>query len=178
MKLFFRWLGLALLFICLADVRAQTTPSVITMQDAATATGNGTSLIVGVSSAAPGANLGAVGIQITGTFSATVTFEATTDGTNWTAVMATNLNDDVRATTATAAGHYTILYGSAIRIRARISAYTSGTVTVKARLIPGLTAVQSHVASVHDQACWRVSGYAECFTRSIDRRRQRFAIIG
>jgi hypothetical protein len=140
MKLFFRWLGLALLFICLADVRAQTTPSVITMQDAATATGNGTSLIVGVSSAAPGANLGAVGVQIIGTFSATITFEATTDGTNWTSIMATELADDSRATTATAAGHYTILYGSAIRIRARISAYTSGTVTVKARLIPGLTA--------------------------------------
>lgn len=61
MKLFFRWLGIALLFICLADVRAQTTPSVMTMHDAATATGNGTSLVVGVSAANPGANLGAVG---------------------------------------------------------------------------------------------------------------------
>jgi hypothetical protein len=134
-------LGLVLACLIAASaVSAQTTPSVITMQDAATATGNGTSLVVGVSSAAPGANLGAVGVQIVGTFSATITFEATTDGTNWTSIMATELADDSRATTATAAGHYTILYGSAIRIRARISAYTSGTVTVKARLIPGLTA--------------------------------------
>lgn len=141
MKHQFKTLGIALLFVALcADIRAQTTPQVITMQDAATGTGNGTALVVAVSSAAPGANLGAVGIQITGTFSATVTFEATTDGTNWTAVMATNLNDDARATTATAAGHYTILYGSAIRVRARISTYASGSVTIKARLIPGLTA--------------------------------------
>lgn len=141
MKHLFKTLGIALLFVALlADIRAQTTPQVITMQDAATATGNGTAIVIAVSAAAPGANLGAVGIQITGTFSATVTFEATTDGTNWTAVMATNLADDARATTATAAGHYTILYGSAIRIRARISSYSSGAVTVKGRLIPGLTA--------------------------------------
>ena len=141
MKHLLKTLGIALLFVALlADIRAQTTPSVVTMQSAATATGNGTAIVIGTSAAAPGANLGAVGIQITGTFSATVTFEATTDGSNWTAVMATNLNDDSRATTATAAGHYTILYGSAIRVRARISSYSSGSVTITGRLIPGLTA--------------------------------------
>ena len=130
-----------LVLLCFSiSIRAQTTPSVVTMQNAATATGNGTAIVVGVSAANPGANLGAVGVQIVGTFSATITFEATTDGTNWTPVMATNLEDDVRATTATAAGQYTILYGSAIRIRARISSYSSGLVTVKGRLIPGLTA--------------------------------------
>lgn len=118
----------------------QSTPSLVTMHNAATATGNGTELVIGQSAAVPSANLGAVGIQITGTFSGTVTFEASSDGTNWTPIMATNLADDVRATTATAAGHYTMLYGSAIRVRARISAYSSGTITVKGRLIPGLTA--------------------------------------
>lgn len=118
----------------------QSTPSLVTMHNAATATGNGTELVIGQSAAVPSANLGAVGIQITGTFSGTVTFEASSDGTNWTPIMATNLADDARATTATAAGHYTMLYGSAIRVRARISAYSSGTITVKGRLIPGLTA--------------------------------------
>lgn len=134
---------LGLLLACVfvfTSTAAQTTPSVVTMQNAATATGNGTAIIIGVSAAAPGANLGAVGIQITGTFSATITFEATTDGTNWSSVMATELADDSRATTATAAGHYTILYGSAVYVRARISSYSSGTITVKGRLIPGLTA--------------------------------------
>ena len=141
MKLLFRTLGIAVLIVAsICTAQSQTTPSVMTMQDAATATGNGTALVVGVSAANPGANLGAVGVQIVGTFSATITFEATTDGTNWTSIMATELADDSRATTATAAGHYTILYGSAVRIRARISSYSSGSVTVKARLIPGLTA--------------------------------------
>ena len=130
-----------LVLLCLSiSIRAQTTPSVITMHDAATATGNGTAIVVGVNAANPGANLGAVGVQIVGSGTWEVTFEATTDGTNWSPVMATNLEDDVRATTATAAGQYTILYGSAIRIRARISSFSSGSVTVKGRLIPGLTA--------------------------------------
>lgn len=120
------------------------TPTPTTLQNAATATGNGTPLNINGPAGNPANTLGAAGIQIIGSGTWVVTFEVTTDGTNWTAAMATNLADDVRDTTASAAGHYTILYGSAVSVRARVSSYTSGSVTAKGRLIPGLV---SRVAS-------------------------------
>lgn len=129
---------LVLLCMVLAlPVRAQ--PQVITMQNAATATGNGTAIVVSTSSSTSGSNHGAIGVQIIEVVSGTweITFEKTSDGTNWTAVMATNEADDTRATTATAAGHYTVVIGSAVQFRARISSYSSGTITVKGRLTQG-----------------------------------------
>lgn len=129
---------LVLLCVVLAlPVRAQ--PQVITMQNAATATGNGTAIVVSTSSSTSGSNHGAIGVQIIEVVSGTweITFEKTSDGTNWTAVMATNEADDTRATTATAAGHYTVVIGSAVQFRARISSYSSGTITVKGRLTQG-----------------------------------------
>jgi len=94
-----------------------------TMQDAAGATADGTEVDVAGSEA--------ICIQLSGTFSATVTFEATVDNTNWIAVQATDLNAGTAATTATAAGLYRIDTKGLSQVRARISAYTSGSVTAK-----------------------------------------------
>jgi len=92
------------------------------LQDAAAATGNGVELDV---AGCPTASL-----QVSGTFSATVTFEGTVDGANWIAIQMTNLNAGTASTTATAAGLFAGNVAGLLKIRARISAYTSGNVTV------------------------------------------------
>lgn len=128
--------AIALVAILSIGAFAQPAQNVVTMQNAATSVGNGTA--IKTASQTTNAMFGAVGFQVTGTFSATITFEVTFDGSTWVEVMATNLSDDTRATTATAAGAYSVLLNGALQCRARISAYTSGSVTVKGRLIPGL----------------------------------------
>ena len=137
-------LGLLLAWSLVATIRlpvaAQQTPTVTTMQNAVTATGNGTPLYVTGPAANPANVIGAAGIQVIGTFSGTVTFESTTDGSHWVEVLATNLSDNTQATTTTAAGQFTILLGSAVQVRARVSAYASGSITVVGRLVPGLVA--------------------------------------
>jgi hypothetical protein len=96
----------------------------VTLQSAATATGNGTSLNV--------QNRRSAGLQVTGTFTATVTFEATIDGSNWVALNATPSNSATPASTATAAGIWVANVAGFVSIRARVSAYTSGSITVTA----------------------------------------------
>jgi hypothetical protein len=77
-------------------------------------------------SAAPSVN-----IQVAGTFTATVTFEATADGgNNWVAVLAGNLATGAASTTATSGGIYALTNSGFSQVRARVSAYTSGTVRV------------------------------------------------
>lgn len=97
------------------------------MQSAATATGNGTALAT--TDAANGAHT-TLTMQVAGITTATITFEATVDGSNWVAVACTNLNDGTAATTATANGLYRLTCLGLVSVRARISAYTSGTITV------------------------------------------------
>lgn len=124
-----------------AGVVIAQSPNITSMHTAATATGNGTALVVNGPAGNPANTIGAAGVQIAnsaGTF--TITFETLTSGSTWTAVMATNMTDDVRDTTATAAGQYTILLGGAVQLRARISACSGCSVTVVGRLIPGLVA--------------------------------------
>lgn len=100
---------------------------VTTLQSAAGATGNGTVFLVdGCRSAM---------FQISGTFVGTITFEATVDGSNWVTYALSDISTTARthATTQTTAGIYTAddLAGL-MAIRARISAWTSGAITVVA----------------------------------------------
>lgn len=98
-----------------------------TMQSAAVATGNGTAIeTTGVDTG----GCTTLAMQITGITTATVTFEATIDGTNWVAVLATNITSGSAATTATANGIYRMDCSALVSVRARISAWTSGAVTV------------------------------------------------
>lgn len=109
----------------------QQTGVVEILQDAATALGNGTPIDV------KGAT--AIAFHISGTFVATVLFEGTLDDTTWVAlgtINATSLAGVAGATGYTAAA-MAYLYndmGLALsQVRARISAYTSGSVTVRSR---------------------------------------------
>lgn len=76
---------------------------------------------------------GQVGYHIVGTFVGTITFEAWLEGAgvgNATPIQATNLGTAAAASTATAPGLYRIAASPQIRIRARMSAYTSGSADV------------------------------------------------
>lgn len=97
------------------------------MQNAATAADNGTSI------ECTGGTRGAMTVltmQIAGISGDTITFEATIDGSNWVAVQATNLNSGSAATTATANGLYRLTVLGLLSVRARISTYSAGTITV------------------------------------------------
>jgi hypothetical protein len=102
-----------------------TTP---TMQNAAAATGAGTPLFVRF--------YGGCVIQVSGTFSATITFEASLDNTNWSSLRGFDLNAGTYATTATAAGTWFFTTPGVEYVRARVSAYTSGSVTAVGRPVP------------------------------------------
>ena len=93
-----------------------------TLQSGATATGNGTAMDVG--------GLAVAGLQVTGITTATITFEGTIDGSNWVALRALNLATGAVATTATADGVFQVPMAGLDELRVRISAYTSGTITV------------------------------------------------
>jgi len=95
------------------------------MQNAVSATGNGTSLNV--------TGYGTALLQVSGTFSATVTFEASSDaGTTWTNISATQIGGDIVLST-TAPGLFRITSAGFDLIRARVT-WTSGTsVTVTGR---------------------------------------------
>jgi hypothetical protein len=73
-------------------------------------------------------------IQLTGTFVGTVQFEGSADGgTTFVALNGTPLNSATPASSATAVGTFVFHVGSLTDIRARCSAYTSGTVVVNIR---------------------------------------------
>lgn len=75
---------------------------------------------------------GDITFQITGTFAATLTFEATVDGTNWVAVLATDLTAGTAASTATAVGLKRVDATGFTRFRVRCSLYTSGSAVIYA----------------------------------------------
>lgn len=72
-----------------------------------------------------------VAVQLAGTFTATVTFEATVDNTNWVSLEllpTTDISDTGLTATATAAGVFVSKVPLAVSgVRARVSAFTSNT---------------------------------------------------
>lgn len=100
----------------------------ITMLDAVGATGAGDAMEV-IEEQVGG--LSVVGIQLTGTWSATVTFQASIDGTNYVSILAENVTTGAEAATTTANGIYRITCVGLRYIRLNVTAYTSGNVTGK-----------------------------------------------
>lgn len=126
---FKKWLFLislsALLFAGQADALTVKSEK---LQTAATANGNGTASVIQGYTAAV--------VQVAGTFSATVNFEASVDGTNYTAIQCFSIADRVEsATSVTTAGAWRCNVVGTNSFRARVSAYASGSVTVSATFI-------------------------------------------
>jgi hypothetical protein len=96
-----------------------------TLQAAAAATGNGTAITM---KGYPGLT-----IEITGTFVGTVTFEGTIDDSSFFVVGLKTVADGAAVTTATAPGAWKLPIDGPVlsQFRGRVSAYTSGAITVK-----------------------------------------------
>lgn len=78
--------------------------------------------------------LATASFTITGTFVGTVTFEISNDaGLNWFSINVMAINSTTPSTTSTAPGIYVATVKCLDLVRARISAYTSGTVIVDLR---------------------------------------------
>jgi len=86
----------------------------------------------GVGNAAtwPIENAPSVTMAIGGTFSATLTFEATVDGLTWFAIGAVKLSDNTIVATTTATGLFGFTNTGLQAVRARCTAYTSGAANV------------------------------------------------
>lgn len=99
----------------------------VVMHEATAAEADGTSIVC---LTVDGGGLTTVTMQIYGVSGDTITFEATIDGTNWVAVLATNLTSGSAATTATADGIYRVTVLGLLELRARVSTYSAGTIQV------------------------------------------------
>lgn len=78
-------------------------------------------------------SVGAASIQLTGTWVATISFEGTVDGVTWVAISGTPTNSTTAVTSATANGAWIFQVGGLTNIRARCSAFTSGTANALVR---------------------------------------------
>jgi hypothetical protein len=117
---------LTVLTIVLAPLAAwpQAVVRTVMLQNAAAATGNGTALDVSTAMIAT--------LQVSGTFVGTVTYETSQDGANWSTLTCYPLGGSTGASTATAAAYVRCNVNGLVGIRARVSAYTSGSITVNA----------------------------------------------
>jgi hypothetical protein len=70
------------------------------------------------------------GITISGTWSGTLSFEATIDGTTWFSIKALNVATWLTVTTTTANGNFIVPCAEYQATRVRFSAYTSGTASI------------------------------------------------
>jgi hypothetical protein len=97
------------------------------LQSAAAATGVGTAIVM--------AGFDKLTLQVSGTFVGTVTFEGTIDDTTWFVVGLKTAADGAAVTTATAAGAFKLpADGPCLsQVRANVTAYTSGAITVRSR---------------------------------------------
>ena len=108
-----------------AGLGTALTSAVTVMQNAVAATGPGTSLVV--------TGYGVTVLQISGTFVASIAFEASVDaGATWVAISATQIGAGDIFTVATVPGVYRLTSAGMDLIRARVT-WTSGTVTVNGR---------------------------------------------
>jgi hypothetical protein len=111
-----------------APLAAQVIPAPVggTLQKAAGANGNGTTL----------PQLGGYTVityQVSGTFSATINPEVSLDNANWTALSCVPVGGGAAVTTFTGTGSWRCNLGGGYQVvRARISGWASGTVTVEA----------------------------------------------
>ena len=70
-----------------------------------------------------------IGLQVDGTWTGTIAFEGTNDGTTWVAVAGYDMTTGATATTTTANGVWAIP-ATFDQVRARLSAYAAGTAEV------------------------------------------------
>lgn len=121
-----------------------------------TASGSGTAVDAALTLAVAG--MGTATITVTGTFVATLAFEGSGDGgTTWVAVAASNAIGSSFSTSTSTTGVFRLVCSSFTHIRGRISAYTSGTVSVNINASAGseLTTVAPTLINGNDGGTYR-----------------------
>lgn len=116
-------IGLCLVWTVPAQAQQRFTQIPVKLQSAAGADGNGSAITV--------KGYLSVTLQVTGSFTATVNFEGTADGSTWVALKCVNVATDSRVTTVTAAGLVQCNVQGLSSLRARISSWSLGSVTVQ-----------------------------------------------
>lgn len=156
------------------DVTRTVTPQNGTATGSHTATG---------STAIAANGRGSVGVQITGTWVATVQFEATIDGTNWFSVPAFPPTTGVSVTSTSANGQWIIPSAGYEQVRARVSAFTSGTVVIDleaSQNTQGITIVNAAglaTSAKQDTIIGHVDGI-EALLTTIDADTNSLAVVG
>lgn len=111
------------------------TTGVTVLQNAAVATSNGTSLIV--------TGYGTAVLQITGSFSATINFEFSTDaGTTWNAISATQIGAGDIFQSTTIPGSFRITCTALDLIRARVTWVAGTSITINGRASNAINATK------------------------------------
>jgi hypothetical protein len=98
----------------------------VTLQSAAASAINGTPADV--------SNYDVAGIQVQGISGDTITWETSIDGTNWKGILVAPVTTGTGALTTTADGVFVVECAGLALIRARISTYSAGVITVTALL--------------------------------------------
>lgn len=80
---------------------------------------------------------GGVGVQITGTFSGTLQFEMTINGTDYVAVLSTDVTTGSQSATSAATGIFFFNCVGANAVRVTSTAWSSGTATIALAAMPG-----------------------------------------
>jgi len=102
----------------------RTYAKAFTFQDGVVITTTGTAMTVG--------GYPTVGVQVEGIVTATVTWQATIDGSTWYALKdSTDVTSGTAAATATADGLFRINTKGWGQLRANVTSWTSGTITIK-----------------------------------------------
>ena len=99
----------------------------VLMQSAAVANGNGTAI---TPTQGDNGSFPVLTAQVQGITTATINWEGSIDGTNFVAIPAQNVATQISATTTTADGIFRINTAGLMSIRARISGWSAGTITV------------------------------------------------
>lgn len=111
-----------------------------TLQNAVSATGNGSTLSVD--------GMATVVATVSGTFTATITFEGTEDGSTWQSILASRYAATTIASTTTSAGVFEVPVSGLVSFRARVT-WTSGTsVTVTAHAVPNSSSPRAINANI------------------------------
>lgn len=79
------------------------------------------------------------GIDVRGTFTATLVAEGTIDGSNWFTLGFVPVPAGINATSITAAGQWLVQIAGLLKMRIRVSAYTSGSAQVLIRAVGGVS---------------------------------------
>jgi len=92
-------------------------------------------------------------VQISGTFAGTISFEATTDGGNFVSIAGMIAGGGAMATSTTGVGLFRFNTAGLVRLRARFTAFTSGTalITLAATSESGLVSIMGPVTGSQSQ---------------------------